>query len=61
MEALEASKASIEQKKKEIKELEQAVSAIYTERQKTCSHPNRKSTPYEHWCDDCGWAKDRSF
>lgn len=61
MSSLETLLKAVEQKKQEIKELDAAITAIYIERQKTCSHPNRKSTKYEHSCDHCGWSQDRSF
>lgn len=56
-----ALKAKIQTKERELKELRAALSAIYEKKQATCKHPNRDYTPYEHFCPDCGWSKDRSF
>jgi uncharacterized protein (DUF3084 family) len=61
MSELDMLQQAIEKKRTEIKQLQAAQDAIYFEKQKTCKHPNQKSTPYEKWCDDCGWHKDRSF
>lgn len=54
-------KETLRIKQKEVEALEAGISAIYSERRKTCTHPNEDSTPYERWCPDCGWHKDRSF
>lgn len=49
------------QKWAEERELTTTIEAIYRELWKTCAHPNKQSTPYEYYCDYCGWSKTRSF
>lgn len=61
MDILEKLKEERAKKKAELAEIDNALTLIYRERQATCNHPDKKSDPYTHWCDYCGWYKDRSF
>jgi hypothetical protein len=44
-----------------VAKLKQDIGEIYRERRKTCKHPDMESSPYAHWCDYCGYYRDRSF
>ncbi len=51
----------ISNKENEIEALRDELTEIYRIRRATCKHPNLESTPYEFYCPDCKYYKERSF